>query len=1737
MAVPEADAVDGDHVSSGPFGDQLNVFLDWVQSPHSAYDGTAKRYDVKSPHELGLGTKVCGPDQFYMPINLPSDLDVQIRVGRRDGAGNELPEQVIDLKRTSACKTVPGATEGEEALGPYGPTASPFAHMFNDSTFTNFQKLFVPTRNDREILKATFAFHQQMEAGRRIRFRPDQVVDAYNTPETRRPVLETDPSSDPVTSIYWLLGLMVRLGTQKDLASLQQIDRLDIALRDSGPDDYAFIPFPDTQGGQENAYDYFQKVGVGFAHTLTSELVRHEDRIYVAPGFRSFQRINTPLPVGTTLWSLRSAGPQASGALAGDDAKYGGLARLAAIELRGVLPPDQNPPLPLPDIGDSLSVVPGLYVTGKLKRYRRFPDVSGVAGAKLLGTVMTFEPDPAMALELAKLRDALGDAGLRPLLTAPPINGWTLTLLNSQPLPWDGPNPVFRMLATSTSTARTVGSLVCNESTAAFFLPALPTALTLRKVGLRHIWDPQHWGNAASSSALTLEQRWSTEAPAWKEVRFNALQVTGIFDAAKDNATAHTMMIDAFDLHPAESPLALEKVLAVTALSPRMAALAGLPDPDPRNFDPLRDYEDDFISFNTVRLWHPDPAQAGKEVLLNEALLRSPQQTEANPQQCRVGDAQRRQTIPLLASWPVEPLDLPAASAPTQVSWQMVRDEVSRRYDLKDELDKGPYRIELEHTYGDRIALAASDGSPLRFNRSPRRGWPVALPTFVETQDNALRFIQVQYVAGMGSGRVDLVFDTSFLVFPNLTADAARSDKRYALALSAWRAVAELASPGATIALNIYPANFDIFNALAVAGVDPAQVAAERGLLGGWASGVAKGTMTPVSGADLAAIQSWAKSLIGGAAPAPAPLPFHIPLGPGVKPSEAHLLRIDFQIVRDVAQAPVSASNQVLAPINQQAGLFRVAPDTMQAAWAKLGFGVDLGAIDAPSAGPVWDALNDARDRWTSERTDYADSISPIVQSGPNRQSGGEVHAALMTALEGSDWFAPAGTGPRAGQLAIEPILVPVGFAPCRPHATLKQATQEALQRVMTALRDTIDLAFVSWTSSESEWQNRFDAIAGLVREATRTQSAGLLTGLVDLLVDRLFYAEPDPVAPANAQPIRDVATAINSASAGDFAWFKAAIRRRLLADPALFTDAKALLLSVMHFVEDTSLAPQPPPTALARARFNRLGIDPDNPAKQTSTTLTLDDLVFAGKVSGAPTEERLAFLETLDDARYGDEFELAPSPGGVGTVDFAVDSYEQLIDPQSGDGWPKRPAVLPLAAANDGRTRRVVHLASRALLAPPVLRFTGESAALDEALAAGAADWSVEQLERGLPGMPAAGGTRLRIAGAAHKPAIGATIERGVSFILYRVTGDEERPSVFEQAFENDSFFLRLGDSEYAQRAQPKVVLAANGGTAGSTLRCEPLLRDLLFAGRGSDAAATAIQLLALGADDYSSDFAQLVAVGDAQLPDKTFALIRLSKQGASWALDVAGPDAQQTIARIRHVVLFKPDNASASDAARIAYLLVGFETSVWSPIEAELSQGRNVPQDQWGGAAASLDKPRFASQFWQSVAQDAPASHHSLARRVASNEPRHWRVRPTHVVTLDTSWRQPKTPRQLLEKLLFERGHVIGNQQTSPSVLAPGSSVHIFDQQLSVQIFQEQFDQDPTAYAEPLGNFPLEQNLLCPRLAPLPTGKIRPPKDELGPMIWFDPFYDQFSVSFRWFAPSGAELLTLDRIFVAFA
>jgi hypothetical protein len=1743
----------GRQSEANPLGDKLAEFMKWASDPHKSLidnDPKRPRYQFVSPHKLNLGSGRCQPGECYLPIVLPSDIDLEIQIGR----GTEAV-QTIRVPRTSGCKVVPGEKETVDAFAdPRSATPQPYAWLFNENTCSQL-KTYPP--DDPRLVQAIFYWQQQMEAGRRLRFMAGRVLDAYDRHDVPMPVLEDEVSpAGPITNLYWFLGQMIRIGTQAELARIKAIDRLDILFKVNNTV-VDLIPFPDNHVGKESAQDYFSKVGDGFSRSLECQIDDREHRIYVSPGFRMVQPDDTLR--GRNIWVIeRPADREIVAATIPPQ-----LCRLGAVEFRGALSPAPHksdiPSERLQSIGGTIAFIPGLLVKGALRSYRRYPMLKAPIGGKLKQfTVLEFVPDPSVARELESLRNGLDATSFAQLFDESVSewsrSEWKFSLLHAGALPWDGPQTKYRIAAEPRKGAYAAAGepMMCEEPSLTLFIAPFHKeidAIVASAVDSRRsLWRGDAGTNAATSAAQLAEQWERRVGTVWAKLEFNALRLFGLTSPAETAVAVSLMMLDEFTLNAANSPVRLERVLSTLAISPRTASLSQITDPkDPRNFDPLRDYEDDYVNQNSALITFSSDGQGSEPIILGPKVLRTPMRTEIEPDNRKICNVNRRQTIPLLHSWASDPLNRPQDEWRNEVFPDRVRAETALRYELLANPEAGPYEILLEHTYGDRLS-AAKNGTKVSFVRSTRRDWPVQLPMAVEHRDGTIkRFVDCSFEAGMPD-RVRLRFDLSFLTFDAIKTaifkpgDYAPSDtdkqrrRQYADAVAAWSALAELASPKAIVRLTLRRAVFDLNQGFSKLASPIAASLACNGFPDGWAGGI--GEIEPIILQDSAVseLRNWAKSLVTSplGSGALGKREFVISLSPGDKLGEtAHLMQIELEVRRDPMQAPATIASQVMVPISQQPGLYQVRRDTMQETWAGLGFGPKLSALDFAAAGPVWGALQGAQREWTQLRTKHCASIAPPenpAKASDPATAADRLRAALIAHLKGTHWFAPSGAGPRPSKKAVQPLLVPLGFAPCRPHVALKGLTQVALHRVSTALADAIDLAYLDWSQRGAAfYRPLFDRLAGLA--STDGESwTGPLPAFAKLLTERLLFPEPDIHDAGNDPAIRDIAKAIRE-SQGDLAHLGLAVQRQLIRDPSSFAQAKALLLTQLRFADDPTAGPTPHPLALAGARFMRhTGNRADPKSVPTTVNVGLAELVLTGASAGAGFDERLGFLELLDDAAYGDVFDVPPVAGAATPTDFVVESYEDKIDPgPSKLAWKQRAPVLPLAAANvTGAARHPVHLASRALVVAPQVQPIDHIDTLERDLRspnAPAMEWGLEDLRKGKSGYGGSGPWLSMIARRAREVTAADSIEQGIAYVLYTVTGDEEQSRSLLSSFENDSFFLELTEGSY-MIGQPQTLVS---DASAATIEAERWLRELAFAERGSTKAAAAIEKLAFPSRgvDFSLALEDFVWPSCAELPGKNSALLRIEGDSALAPIRDYGNAAQGTRNRLHEVALFGWMKDADLSGPRTCYLLIGFETSVWRPVEAHLSQGRNVPEARWVGQADPLDTPRFAPEFWQSAAQDGAATRHVLTNRAKANQPSDWH-KPGHVIRLDANWRNPRTAKELVERLLFTPGVAIGDYHPTGGILHPSSRSLIFSQELSVQVYHQQFEDDPT---EPQA-LPISA-IATPIYAAIPAN----PANEPLAQNWFDPRYDHFSVDFRWFAPNGTSLLSLTNVFVSFA
>lgn len=1742
----------GQRTEAAPLGDRLDQFLAWAKAPNDSGGPGAWNFRYQRPDRLMLNNVRCADDTVLQPVNLPGDVDVEIVIGR----GTVF--ETLRLERSIRCRMRPLDKDGK----PAGPHEA-FAPAFNARFSERMQK--AGAVSDTQFLSTVHSFTQLLDAGRRIAVSASEsdahhLKDPYPGPMPQF----VDRDSNSFTSLFWCLGLMVRLGTQRELDLLRGIDSIEIALSSKGREiDRLF--FPDLGRGMDVTGAYFARIGEGFQRRLDTVLKPHADILYVNPEFHSL----VP-PRSGAIWTLEAPKPNADEpASSAPPPMLGRLAQLAGIEARAAIRPTDEAlekgaaaseaakvPLENEPIGASIAFTPGVSVTGTFEPYRKYPAPIADANSKRLPTLMLFKPDKASAPLLAALFQALPLSRVQAAFSQVTFEGWTIEFVHSGVLPWDGPEATYRVLASSAGPAAKGEPRTRTAFAHPVFFAATLESLRANKVGVpetasRHLWPaPPEYADPAALAAY-----WATKAPAWPSgLPFNALQVDGLNPDVK--AGVHLVFADQFNFLPAESAVRLEQVLTLTAL-PANTGSAVRTGTDRL---PVDDYQDNLINFNTVFLLDSKGKEIDKEIL-RTPLATTYAESVGDVASCRVGLSNREQSVPLLHGWPRDPLDRrddpgsDAGTIATSPLWQAIRTSVLTHYGYGDHDDS--LSLEIEHTYGDRIQ-AGADGTPLAVLRSPRLDWPVELATDAERgkagpanaaagPDGAFMACTYLHDGPGGGDALVLTIDQSFLVGPAVSAtnvhrlgDEDRS--RYALAVSAWRALAELAdrrmigddagAEPSVVTITMELASFDVGKgldahalSLGLPGDGSADLAAILGAApfsDAWAKSVTMTERVDIPGNALAELRGWAaRLLLGTETPGSGKRDFTLAIGASKKIGDlANLVRAVLEVKRPPRLAPAPSSQHRLLPISQQPGLFRVQKNTLQRAWSDRGYGPADGELAKARLDMVWTMLESAHQSWIDERTRRKDSINLDLRSTP-ADSTRQVTTALVSALPGSDWFAPEGPGAMNQEAkSLQPVLLPFGFAPCGAHPLFGPATQEAMERVAWALQDMLDAAFFSWTSrTAAEWRSHFDKLSAM--------ADGRLATWAQLLVEALWWPEPHTGPDQNDGTVTALALAYRGGT-GHLAAMPRIMRRMLVGSPALFADSRAFLLTALHFVKGGTGAAASP-TALARVRFLRalpdkkVGKDSND---TVSSVLTLADLVLGDPSGGRNFERALALFEPLDTTRYGAAFQIAATQKGH---DFAAESFEDVVDPgQENRSWTPLPAILPLKAANRGG-ERTVHLASRRPIAAPTLVWSGESATLAGALLATGSDtrnWSVAELSGG--GKQGSGDLRMAAKHVGPSLSMPATADEGIGFALYGVQGDDNVGNDPIGAIANDAYFVRLSPIENNQA----MVRTMDDATAlGDTTKLA--LRQLLASPRGSQDAANAIVSLFLGSADQDGDFrrdiAQLCKIGRTDLPSvDEFVLVKSNEKDAH---DLLIADKRGKPEDVLAAYLFTPSSAGAADAAgpgpKTLYLLLALRTTVWRPSMLDFRQGRNLPYDKWFDDKQADRRPRFAPEFWMANSPTAAPTRLGL-NRYARNLAGHWTSRTGHVVKLKADWRRERLLTDLLATLLRSAGVRIGDGESSfggqAPILSNGAVAMWLSQELSVVIYHEQFEDDPDGGALPIGRFPL--HALPGQLGSKPTPASK--------AVWFPAGYQHFSVDFQWFTASGVSLLRLERMFV---
>lgn len=1736
-----APGVDASH----PLG-RLDDFHAWAADPHGKKEQFSYSHDLADASDcvvrLAKGTRA-------IPVNLPTNVDVWMRITR----GPNDPATWLRVARSRGCRTSPDllpddAGSGDPIAGLPASNLHSFVFWFNEKVKARHE---VAQAEEKDRLSAWLEL--RLESGKQIAWKHEEGITGLfrNEADPARPPLPLfrptqgwgssfPPGSRLETNLFWLCGQMMPLGRKPVAAGLATISGIDIwlvrdevGLEQSEPDPAKVLhkfEIPKPQPGIPKSY--FSQIQDRYAAAITCMM---EDAAVLLPGTLAVGPPTGPVayfsPALRAYTSMGKAMPSGWEHAVGSDKEHNlspkdRLARLPLLKnLAGVLVR-----APRGNAGAEyavLKITPALVVQGKLRLYRRFPRIVGV-GERMLPTVMVFEPDSGGA-ELLEIVTAAGaDLLARLFASAAFEDGWRLQLLSSDALPWDGPEKVYRVLALPPKDAKQTapdGQRTCMPRAALLRL-ALTDPLSAprsfqdaEKTTAKWLWKP-----GAVASPQELQQDWQARMGTAASLPATSLIVDA--PAALTDAVDALVLGD-YTFFLANSRLRIERYLGVYAPLSDGSTANCTP-----NQTPLQDYEDDLVNYNTARV-----RKATGELL--DSRVRFAQGAD---QQQR--ELNRRQVIPLLFEWPREPNDQAqyaqryAQSSTTErppLTWTDMQKYV--RFAALDTTAIEPFSVELEHTYATSIVARSGDGTPVRFERDASYDWPIAFPTAAECSDfnpatpltpsaQVPRFLVCAY--DKNAGVIRLSFDVRLLDPDQLKTMLPERRDREALALSAWRSVAELAA-AAEVALSVEYGLFDLGRTV---GVDTAQAArqARDGFSGRWRDAVQFHTRNAqLPAQEQAKLAQWTEAVLRAVNSGFVPLVLTIPIDSvdwklGQK---CHVARARLVLTRAVRNVPSTAMR--LVPITLQAGLSRVASDSLWGAWAQLGFGPGADVNAMPPEVKI--EITAAFRRWQEGMAGGSDSITPQAATVPaSAQVPGGTRTdnqGLIAELEGTDWFVPPdspSTG--ASGFDIQPQLLPFGFAPCGRHPVLGEQSQEILQRVLANLRDAVDLAYDDWarTSTPERWVARMGHIASLARRDGIGWS-GPLPGLVTRIVDTLLAPQPDPQSKHVQGELRTMSQAYGNKH-DQIGTLGLAVQRMLLEDLALFADAKALLLTRAAFI--ASAAPRtPPPGTLARAGFTRM-IRPDlgDPKARVDVVVGWKQLVAAGDSKDTPAVSRMGFLEVLDDARYDNAFEITQSLQ-------TFESFEAMVDAGSTEQeWPVRAPLVPAVAENvqGPEAPRELRLASRNIVSPPELLWSGVQDDLAAALALVGSgkpkNWTLRRISGGAaPGNEPAD----LVVGAYRRNGgwnTGLTVDQRLVHFVYRIRGDEEGTvGAAIDAFENDGFFIRgLRNREGLKQAVDSTRNAPPDLDAGT----EHALRAFLEVNRGTAPAAELADSTLLSNPALYDQLEGLVFTEKAPALSEDAVLLRpLGVGGGNGHFCLgAKPAGAAFMARLRHAVLFTPA-AKPGEGAGIsaAYLVVSIALDVWTGWDVSLTQSRNMPFEDWSTACGSISGRRpapFARVFWQATNQASmPATQH-VANSVA-NAPRHWDAAAGahRVFSVPKAWIGVAVPaKTVLRSLLFQNKLWVGTHQ-GESILDAANEDLVFGTPFSMTVFQEQFvsrDGQPQAVRHPFPSF-----------VSIAQGS------ENESRIWFPEEYATFSIDIRWIRPRGTVFLSIERIFAA--
>lgn len=599
--------------------------------------------------------------------------------------------------------------------------------------------------------------------------------------------------------------------------------------------------------------------------------------------------------------------------------------------------------------------------------------------------------------------------------------------------------------------------------------------------------------------------------------------------------------------------------------------------------------------------------------------------------------------------------------------------------------------LDLEHTTGHAFELVRTtsrithDVPPLLPNGLRREAASDAIDAFFS--------IQFLPAGGGKPERACITIDTTYLSglapLARASGGQTKAGKDADLTTKAWRAIAELAHAN-EVFLRCRFRRFDFAGAVRAAQAAPGAFDMNEALLPvpDWESGQPSW--------PIPRLQDTAMRWLSGTAPGGAPLCFEVELEhPNAKPiaQSCHVVEFWIELTRPANALPELADRHFVRPwagsisgadaYDEHGEKFEPVTDPAALAHVQKLYGdyvVQLSGVFDPSAagGNSWRSLCPVPDP-----NSPVHRLRELIGSGLRKSDA----QAAGKGRDGGDWIVP-------GPIAEADEQIVAAFAPLTFRPLGKKykgiASHAALARYARAVKMLVDAEPGAWSErfEVADWREWY------ARLATRTANvASLAQSALGLIVPAYQIGGQESLLDKEA-----VALLKNwLARSGGFGGRDRALAELVMVNPALFADARALLLTALNASDRL-------PRNLVRLQSEReIDIDretkPDHEARRAErSALHVSDTML-----GDAGEKALTFMEVLGSEKYDADFSI---------VKLQADGIEGLLR-------PPEPGTQPLAVEGPhvpAPNSDVIQLPSREPLVDAVHVYTAQVRGTEQA-------------------------------------------------------------------------------------------------------------------------------------------------------------------------------------------------------------------------------------------------------------------------------------------------------------------------------------------------------------------------------------------------------------------------------------